>query len=145
MRLRILRACSYPRNLPLAAILSSCLAICLTSGSVMAGSYMESKKVAGCEIFIRIDRDPPIVGENNIEIEIKEAKGQNVSDAAVLVNYYMPPMPRMAPMNYKTEALYRNGKYKAVLRFIMEGPWVIAVKISRPNRTITAKFNLQVR
>lgn len=140
-----LRAGKNPQCFPAPAILFALLTACIACGPAAAAGYMESKRVAGYEVSIRLDRNPPILGENNLEIEIRRANAQNVADAVVLVNYYMPPMPRMAPMNYRTDAPYRNGKYKTVLRLIMEGPWVIAVKINRLNRTITAKFNINVR
>ena len=35
-----------------------------------------------------------------------------LTEAKVLVNYYMPPMPRMAPMNYITDAKLKGEKYR---------------------------------
>lgn len=107
---------------------------------------LELRKKAGeYDVEIRIDRNPPILGDNNIEIEIKDAAGSQTEDAAVLVNYYMPPMPRMAPMNYTTEAKPKGKKYKATMNLIMSGPWVIAVKITRNGKTTTAKFNIDAQ
>ena len=62
-----------------------------------------------------------------------------------MVNYYMPPMPRMAPMNYTTNAKLKGKTYKATMNLIMSGPWVIAVKISRDGKTTTAKFNIDAQ
>ncbi len=53
------------------------------------------KNVGEYEIEAKMDKNPPIVGDNHLEIEIKGARGKLVTDAKVLVNYYMPPMPRM--------------------------------------------------
>jgi hypothetical protein len=107
---------------------------------------LELRKKAGeYDVEIRIDRNPPILGDNNIEIEIKDAAGSQTGDAAVLVNYYMPPMPRMAPMNYTTDAKPKGKKYKATMNLIMSGPWVIAVKITRNGKTTTAKFNIDAQ
>ena len=68
-----------------------------------------------------------------------------MSDAQVMVNYYMPPMPRMAPMNYKTEAKMKKGKYYATLKFIMAGPWYIAVIIRHEGKTNTTKINVDAQ
>ncbi len=107
---------------------------------------LELKKKAGeYEVKIEIDKNPPVIGDNKIEIEIKDAAGAPVTDAKVLVNYYMPPMPRMAPMNYKVEAKRKDEQYRAKMDFIMSGPWIIAVKITRDKKTTTAKFNIDVR
>jgi len=103
------------------------------------------KRVGDLEAGMRIDRNPPVLGDNNIEIELKDAAGKAVTDAKVLVNYYMPPMPRMAPMNYTTDAKLKGDKYKAKMNFIMSGPWIIAVKINHAGRTSTVKFNIDAQ
>ncbi len=75
------------------------------------GRGLEVEKKAGdYDVLIRLDKHPPIQGDNPVEIEIKDLQGKPVTDAKVLVNYYMPPMPRMAPMNYKTDAPFSRGK-----------------------------------
>jgi hypothetical protein len=57
----------------------------------------------------------------------------------------MPPMPRMAPMNYRIEAKLRGDKYKATMKFIMCGPWIIAIKIFRQGKISTTKVNVDVQ
>jgi hypothetical protein len=96
------------------------------------------------EVRARIDRNPPIVGNNHMEIEISDSKG-HVADADVMVNYYMPPMPRMAPMNYTTKAELKGEKYRAKLHLIMAGPWIIRVLITRDGKKATAKFNIDAQ
>lgn len=108
-------------------------------------SYEVKRRAGEYEAEVRIDRFPPILGDNKIEIDIKDGGGHRVTDAKVLVNYYMPPMPRMAPMNYITDAKLKGEKYKATMNFIMSGPWVIAVKIIHGGKTSTAKFNVDAQ
>jgi hypothetical protein len=121
----------------------------LASLMVIPSAYskdLELRKKAGeYDVEIRIDRNPPILGDNNVEVEIRDAAGSHIEDAAVLVNYYMPPMPRMAPMNYTTDAKPKGKKFKATMNLIMSGPWVIAVKITRNGKTTTAKFNIDAQ
>ena len=100
------------------------------------------RRVGEYEAEVKIDRYPPVLGDNRIEIEIKDAGGNRVTDAKVLVHYYMPPMPRMAPMNYITDAKLKGEKYKATMNFIMSGPWIIAIKINHAGKMSTAKFNI---
>ena len=121
------------------------LVLILIAGIAYAKGYEVKKKAGEYETRIRIDRNPPVIGNNNIEIEIKDATGKYVMDARVLVNYYMPPMPRMAPMNYRTDARLKGEKYKATMNFIMTGPWIIAVKITRQGKTSTTKINVDVQ
>jgi hypothetical protein len=91
-----------------------------------------------------MDRDPPILGDNKITIELKDGAGKSIKNANVLVNYYMPPMPRMAPMNYRMDATLRGEQFQATMRFIMSGPWYIVVIIHRGGNTSSVKFNIQV-
>jgi len=104
--------------------------IFLITGTAFSRGYEMTKKVGEYEAEVRMDRNPPSLGDNNIEIEIKDAGGKPLREAMVLVNYYMPPMPRMVPMNYITDAKLKGEKYRATMNFIMSGPWIIAIKIS---------------
>jgi hypothetical protein len=120
------------------------LSLCFLTTAGEAASLSDSKKAGDYVVAVQIDRNPPVLGINNLEVDIRGADGQAVTDAKVLINYYMPPMPRMAPMNYRVDAPFRGGKYRAAMNFIMEGPWYIAVKISHQGKTTTAKFNVNV-
>lgn len=122
-----------------------CLVLSLMMGMAHGKSHEVKKKVSEYEAQVKLDRYPPVLGDNPIEIEIRDANGKSVTDAKVLVNYYMPPMPRMAPMNYRTDAKLKGEKYKATMNFIMSGPWVIAIKITRGERTSTAKLNVDAQ
>lgn len=121
------------------------LLLSLTPAMSYAGSLQMSKKAKDLEVRIQIDRNPPVVGTNNIEIEISDMQTRPVTDAKVLINYYMPPMPRMAPMNYTIDAKEKGKKYRATMNLIMAGPWIIAVKITTGTKTSTAKFNIDAR
>jgi hypothetical protein len=109
------------------------------------GKDLELKNKTGeYNVEIRLDRNPPIMGNNPIEIRIKDSRGQAITDVGVLINYYMPPMLRMAPMNYIIPAEANRTSYRATMKLIMSGPWVIAVKISSAGKTKTAKFHIDV-
>jgi len=120
--------------------------ILLLAGPTAFSKDLEvTTKAGGYDVGVRIDRNPPILGDNHIEIEIKDAGGKSITDANVLVNYYMPPMPRMAPMNYRTNAKLDGEKYRATMNFIMAGPWIIAIKITHAGKRLTAKFNVDAQ
>jgi hypothetical protein len=121
------------------------LVLILIADIALAKGYKVTKKVGEYEAEIRIDNNPPIIGDNNIGIEIKDSAGRHVTDARVLVNYYMPPMPRMVPMNYRTDAKLKGDKYGATMKFIMSGPWIIAIKIFRQGKTLTTKVSVDVQ
>ena len=121
------------------------LILLLIPGIAIPKGYELKRKAGEYEAEVKIDRYPPVLGDNKIEIEIKDAGGKSITDAKVLVNYYMPPMPRMAPMNYITDAKLKGEKYKATMNFIMSGPWIIAIKINHAGKISTAKFNVDAQ
>ncbi len=57
----------------------------------------------------------------------------------------MPHMPRMVPMNYKTEAHKDNDKYEGKMNIIMAGPWYIKIIITRNGQISTTKFNVDAQ
>jgi hypothetical protein len=100
--------------------------------------------VEGYEVIIRIDKNPPVLGDNQIEVEIKDESGKIVKDAEVLINYYMPPMPRMVPMNYKVDAKLKGDSYRAKMVLIMSGPWAIVTKITLQGKRHSVKVSIDV-
>lgn len=110
-----------------------------------AGDYRVRKKADGLVFEITINRNPPVMGDNEIRIEIKNDQGNAVSGAEVLVNYYMPPMPRMVPMNYTIPARPRNGEYRAVMDLIMVGPWNIIIRSKIEGKSFRVMFPIDVR
>ena len=118
------------------------LLLLLIAGIAYAKDYEVKKKAGDYTVEIKIDKNPPVVGDNNMEIEIKDAAGKYVTDAKVKVEYSMPAMPGMPAMNYKTDAALSGSEYKAKINFSMSGAWNVAVKITRGGKTTTVKFNV---
>lgn len=118
------------------------LILLLTAGIAYAKDYEVKKKAGEYDVIVKIDKNPPIVGDNNITIDIKDAAGKNVTDAKVKVEYSMPAMPGMPAMNYKTDTELKGYEYKAKMNLSMSGPWNVAVKITRGGKTTTVKFNV---
>lgn len=121
------------------------LVLLLIAGVAYAKEYEVKKKSGEYDVTAKIDKNPPVVGDNNITIEIKDASGKYVTDAKVKVEYSMPAMPGMPPMNYKTDAELKGNEYKAKMNLSMSGAWNIAIKITRGGKTTTVKFNVDAR
>jgi hypothetical protein len=130
---------------------ATALAALAAAGLVLAGLWpgpaaagpLELKQKAGLyDVELRLERNPPVVGDNGLELRITDGSGAPLKDAKVLVNYYMPPMPRMAPMNYRIEAKPKKDAYAIRMRIIMAGPWVIIVKITVGEKTTSARFHI---
>lgn len=119
--------------------------IFLVSGISYAKEYEVKKKAGEYEFEVKIDKNPPVVGDNNITIEIKDASKKYVTDAVVKVEYSMPPMPGMPAMNYKADAELKGNKYKAKMILSMAGSWNITVKMNRAGKPSKMKFVIDVR
>ena len=117
----------------------------LMAGIAYAKDYEVSKKAGEYDVQVRIDKNPPVVGDNNVTVEIKDAAGKSVSDAKVVVDYSMPAMPGMPAMNYKADAELNGGLYKAKINLSMSGSWNMAVKISKAGKTSTMKFTVDAK
>jgi len=126
-------------------VLIGVLAVVLAFGVALAKDYEVKKKAGDFDVEVRIDKNPPVVGDNNIAIDVRDAAGKNVTDAKVVVDYSMPAMPGMPAMNYKTDAELKGSAYKAVMNLSMSGAWNIAVKITKAGKTSTAKFSVDAR
>ena len=110
-----------------------------------AADYRVRKNVEGLAFDIAINRNPPVLGDNEIRIEIRDAEGHAVLDAEVLVNYYMPPMPKMAPMNYTIPAPLKGKEYRATMDLIMAGPWNIVIRAKTQGKLLRMTFPIDVR
>jgi hypothetical protein len=121
------------------------LLISITGTMAYGRDFTARKKVEGYTIEIAINRNPPIVAKNELRVEIKDPQGKPVNDLTVMVNYYMPPMPGMAPMNYTVKALPKSNEYMVIMDLIMAGPWNIVVKTSVAGKRLTATFPIDVR
>lgn len=117
----------------------------LVAGIAYAKDYEVTKKAGEYNVKVKIDRNPPIVGDNNVSVEITDASGHHVRDAKVVVDYSMPAMPGMPAMNYKTDAELKGDEYKAKMGLSMSGSWNIAVKIARAGKTSKMKFTVDAK
>jgi len=121
------------------------LVMFLTAGMALAKNYELQKKAGDYTLDIKIDKNPPVVGDNLMELTIKDTDGKAVTDAKVAVTYTMPPMSGMAPMKYKADAVAKDGGYQATLKFSMSGSWNVEAKITRAGKTTPVKFNVDVK
>ncbi|MEW6601028.1 MAG: FixH family protein [Nitrospirota bacterium] len=112
------------------------------TGTAFAKDYEVKKKAGEFDVVVTIDKNPPVVGTNNLTIDVRDSAGKSVIDAKVKVEYSMPAMPGMPAMNYKTDAELKDGRYIAVMDLTMGGSWNITVKITRDGKTSKMKFSI---
>jgi hypothetical protein len=116
----------------------------LSSSAVMAKNFEVKKKAGEYTVQIATDKAPS-VGKIGLQIGIKDAKGADVTDASVLVEYGMPAMTGMPAMNYKADAELKGKLYVAVMDISMAGPWTINIKITRAGKTQSVKLTMDAR
>lgn len=121
------------------------VAMLFISSIAYAKDYEVNKKAGEYDVMVRIDKNPPVVGDNTITIEIKDTSRKYVTDAKVVVEYSMPAMPGMPAMNYKTDTELKGNEYRAKMNLSMSGSWNIAVKITRAAKTSTMKFTVDAK
>jgi hypothetical protein len=126
-------------------ILALGLVVLLSAGVALAKDFEVKKKAGEFDVVVTIDKNPPVTGDNNVTVAIKDAAGKVVKDAKVVVDYSMPAMPGMAPMNYKADAVAKGDVYNAVMNLSMAGPWNIAVKITAGGKSGNMKFTVDCK
>ncbi len=117
----------------------------LIAGTAWGKNYEVTKKADDYTVKVEIDKNPPIVGNNNMAITIQDASGKNITDAKVKVGYSMPPMSGMPAANYKTDAALQGNEYKTKVNFSMAGSWNVEVQITEPWKVKKVKLNVDVK
>jgi hypothetical protein len=121
------------------------MAVLLAAGAAWAKDFEMTKKAGDYSVVVKIDRNPPIAGDNNLSLAVKDGMGMEIKDAKVSVEYSMAAMPGMPAAKYKTDTELKGSEYKAKLNFPMAGGWSMVVRITRGDKTTQAKFNVDVR
>jgi hypothetical protein len=130
------------RKSAIIAVVSILVAVTI---SAAFGASTLTKKAGDYTVGLTMEKNPPVMGKNNVDVSVKDAAGAAVIDAKVVVEYSMPAMSGMPAMNYKANADLKGDTYKAVIEPSMSGSWNVAVKISRGGKTETAKYTMDVK
>ncbi|MFH0879685.1 MAG: FixH family protein [Lentisphaerota bacterium] len=117
----------------------------LVAGTAFAKEYVVQKKVGDYSVEIKMDKDPPVVGANNVEIVIKDKTGKAVTDTKVVVTASMPAMPGMPAIDNKADAKLDGSKYKTKIELSSGGSWNMSVRITQDGKTATAKWTVDAR
>jgi hypothetical protein len=121
------------------------LIVVLVTGTAFAKENVVQKKAGDYSVEIKMDKESPVVGSNNMEIAIKDKAGKAVTDAKVVVIASMPAMPGMPAMENKADAKADSGKYKAKIDLSMGGSWNMSIRITEGGKTATTKWTVDAR
>ena len=72
-------------------------------------------------------KNTPISGNNDFYVTIKKDENK-VENVKVKIKVFMPAMPGMPFMEYKTKAKLVDGEYKMMINFSMGGTWQYHLK-----------------
>jgi hypothetical protein len=116
----------------------------LAAGFAYAKDFEITKKAGPYTVVVKMDKNPPVMGDNGITITIKDAAGKAVKDAKIAVDYDMPAMPGMPAMAYKGQPQLKGDSYRGTINFSMGGSWTVKIKITRAGKTDSLKFTVDV-
>jgi RND family efflux transporter MFP subunit len=111
-------------------------------GALRGYQPSEGAPAAGLEITFRTRPDPPRVGDTALEVSVRDAAGQPVTDASVSAILFMPAMPSMNHGAMRSEASLLHasgGTYRGTGRIPMEGRWDVTVSVTRDGRTLGSR------
>ncbi len=97
---------------------------------------------AQIDIAFRITPDPPKIGDNQMEVAVKDASGKPLDGADVSVQFAMPAMPTMnmpAMRNETKLAPAGGGVYRGLGQVMMAGQWQATVTITRGGQRLGSK------
>lgn len=110
------------------------------------GSDKAPTPVARLDIAFRSQPDPPHMGDNDLEVIVKDSQGQAVTDAVVEVTFFMPAMPSMGMPAMRSAATLIHGgagMYRATGKVLSPGRWDVTVAVMRSGQRVgTKKFSI---
>lgn len=108
--------------------------------------YEAQKLTGGLMVMLSAGSYPLVKGDNDLSVKCTDEAGKAVTDAKVTARFFMPPMPGMAPMASKTDAVMKGDVYRFKVNPDMEGTWKAEITVVRPGKSpATATFNLDAR
>jgi len=108
--------------------------------------YQVEKKLTDYNVIFTVKNNPPIQGNNQVEIKILDSKNSPIKDAQIQnLEYIMPAMPGMPPMKYQVQSELSGDIYKTTLDFSMSGSWTIKLAIKKGTKIEIVEFNVDVK
>jgi len=103
--------------------------VMLAFTSLQAAAFEKMVKHRNIKVEM-VSEKPLTTGMNRIELHLFK-RSTPIKDAKVAVKFFMPAMPGMPYMEYKTEAKpIGNGVYEATFNASMGGTWQVHIFIT---------------
>jgi hypothetical protein len=117
----------------------------LVAGTAFAKERPVQKKAKDLSVEIQMEKDPPVVGMNRVEIVVTDDDGMAVKDAKVILGAFMAAMPGAKMGRSTAVAKWEGGKYRAKIELPVRGTWEMSVQIIQGGNTTAAKWTVNVR
>ena len=110
--------------------------------TVTQGPALGGKQSGDLLVWIFGNPNPPIRGDNTLEVFVTDANGRPISDATLSFDIDMTNMSH--GKNVVTASSLGEGRYSGEVFFLMPGPWRVIVGIERAGQTNTVRFDFMV-
>jgi len=117
----------------------------LSAGMAYGTDYEVTKKAGDYTVQVKIDRNPPVVGDNNMMLWLKDAVGNDVKGAMITVDYSKPAKLGKPAKKYNSYAQPHENNYHAILAIPMQGPWNVTININNKGKKVSTKFRIDVK
>ena len=117
----------------------------LSAGLAYGMDYEVMKKAGDYTVQVKIDQNPPIVGDNNMMIWLKDAAGKDVKGAMMTVDYSKHTILWMPAKKYNSWAQPHENNYHAILAIPTRGLWDVTINITHKGKSVSAKFRIDVK
>lgn len=121
------------------------LVVLLVTGSAWAKDFTLTQKAGDLTVTIKIDKNPSVVGDNNMLIWLKDAAGNDVKGAIVIVDYSKSTMLWMLAKKYSSYATPHENNYHAILEIPTPGSWEVTVNINNKGKRVSTKFSINAK
>lgn len=109
--------------------------MCGLASIATADSSLEATTENGGKVILTFASEPlRTMTETPFHIELLDATGAHLTDAALSISLEMPAMPM--PPNHPA-AVVQDDRYRGVAVFTMAGAWQVEVAIERPGQDIS--------
>jgi Cu(I)/Ag(I) efflux system membrane fusion protein len=91
---------------------------------------VEQVQTGSLSLQVSVDPDPPVVGDNRLLVEVRDAAGQPVDGAKLDFLYDMPAMGAMPEMKGGgTVKTLGDGRYEIAYPLAMNGDWALTLHV----------------
>jgi hypothetical protein len=118
----------------------------LSVGLAYGVDYEVIKKAGDYTVQVKIDRNPPAVGDNNMIIWLKDAAGKDVKGASMNVDYSKSTKKFWkSAKKYNSWAQPHESNHHAVLAIPTQGSWDVTINIHHKGKSVSTEFRIDVK